>query len=363
MSHELRTPLSSMLGFSELLVNDKNLNDGQRESALLIYESGEKLLHLLTDLLELSVIESGKMKFEYTTFNIKQMVHDIYILLKANCEKKRIIFKSNIAIESTFYSDPLRIRQILFNLIGNAVKFTENGEVLIEITENETEYLFKIEDTGIGIDEANKDRIFGMFMRSSDPKAQKYSGTGLGLAICKRLVEIMRGRMWVESEVSKGSKFFFTVPKQHYYVINNVKTTTEKKKLNNYIQLNILYAEDDKANFRYIEKLVNYRTRHKSKGYYNGKELVEEFRKNVNYDLIILDIQMPEMNGLQCLKEIRKINRKIPVIALTAFALQGDNEKFIAEGFNEYISKPLNPPDFIDLLTKYEDYIKSNIYS
>ncbi len=213
MSHELRTPLSGMLGFSDLLSKDASLTKKQKAHVEFINKSGKRLLNVLSDLLEISVIEAGKVIVEISEFDIELVIDDIYILLTEKFKESNIEFIKDISVEKQIRSDQSRIRQILFNLIGNAVKFTEIGSVKVRVRDDEKNYIFTVEDTGIGIDDEQIKFIFDMFKQVEGAFNRKYQGTGLGLAICKRLVEALNGNIWVRSNLNHGSRFYFTIPK------------------------------------------------------------------------------------------------------------------------------------------------------
>ena len=359
MSHELRTPLTGMIGFSQLLSNEATLSPKQSRYAGLITKSGERLLKVLNDLLEISVIEAGKITTEYSEFDLDEMISDIYFLLKNNFDEKKIDFSYCLNGISIIKSDQSRLRQILFNIIGNAVKFTENGYVSLDVNDNEDSYVFSIKDSGIGIDDENKELIFDMFKQAENVYNRKYEGTGLGLAICKKLLEAIDGKIWVESKKDEGSNFYFTVPKSipdvrdEFNQINDKKTTPKK----DWATIKVAFAEDDDVNFNYLGEILSENKNLEIKGYDNGKSLLEE-AKTEDFDIIILDIQMPVMDGIECFKEIRKFNKIVPIIALTAFAAKKDKTKYLDMGFTDYISKPVYPNLLFD---KIDNYTKNRI--
>ncbi len=353
MSHELRTPLNAMLGYSQLLTFDESLNETQKRYANVIYNSGDRLVSLLSDLLEMSIIEAGNVKIKMQIFNIRTMIDDIYILLKDSFEYKNLDFIVNIKTPEEIYSDSMRIRQILFNLIGNAVKFTKQGMIKVSVKKDSKNYIFKIKDTGIGIKDKDKNQIFDMFKQVEDHKKREYGGTGLGLAICKKLVEILKGKIWVKSTQGKGSKFYFSIPIQE--VPKKIKKQAKKRdiyKNNKKKKIEILFAEDDNANFMLLDDVIKNVKDFSGTGFSNGQQLINKIKENQNFDIIILDIQMPGLNGVDCLKEIRKLNSKIPVIALTAFAIKDDREKYLNFGFTDYLAKPFSKKKLIDIINK-----------
>ena len=212
MSHELRTPLHAMLGFSQLMAMDNNLEEKHRKYVNIIYSSGEKLLKVLSDLIELSIMEAGGRKCDYSTFRIDSIIKDTFILLKDQFEQKNVEFIKNIYIDDVIYSDPIKLRQVLLNIVGNAIKFTESGKVEIKIVIEKECFLFEVSDTGIGIAEENLDIIFEKFRQEESGKTRKFGGAGLGLALSKKLVESLKGKIWVKSKKGFGSSFFFSIP-------------------------------------------------------------------------------------------------------------------------------------------------------
>jgi CheY-like chemotaxis protein len=348
MSHELRTPLAGMLGFSELLLMEKSLNDKQSEYANYIFSAGKRLLHILSDLLEISVIEAGKINIQFFDLNIQKVIQDVYVLLEDKFKKKNVDFEIDVQCKKEITSDPPRLRQILFNLVGNAIKFTEEGKVKVTVEKQKDKYLFSVKDTGIGINEKDQDIIFDMFRQVEASSIRKYGGTGLGLAICKKLIEALNGQIWLESTPGRGSTFYFSIPINQSARKQNLdeqrKKQASKKKDD---QINILFAEDDEINFQFIENIIKSNDNYSGNGFYNGKDLLDEFLKNKDdYDIILLDIAMPIMDGVETLLEIRKNDKNIPVIAITAFGMKNDENKYLQLGFSDYISKPLTLEEF-----------------
>ncbi len=212
MSHEIRTPLGAMLGFSELLLVDESLNEDQKENVNMVYESGKRLLHILNNLLELSIIEAGKIVINYNKFRISKVIDDISVLLQEKLNTNNNCLYYKVECDENIYSDELRITQILFNLIGNAAKFTENGYIMINIRITCNEYIFSVKDTGPGISESERERIFNMFTRGKINGAKVLEGVGLGLAICEKLVHALNGEIYVKSKLGEGSEFIFSLP-------------------------------------------------------------------------------------------------------------------------------------------------------
>lgn len=351
MSHEIRTPLTSMLGFCYLLSMDSHLSEEQRRFIQIIYEAGKRLNAILSDLLELSVIEAGKLELDYRIFNFGELVEDVYILCSENIERKNLEFRMTFGNDIKIVSDQMKIRQVLLNLIGNAAKFTETGFIEVALTERENDFLISITDTGIGIEEKHTELIFDLFRQVETGNNRKYGGTGLGLAICKKLVESLGGQIGVKSTAGKGSTFHFTIPKVEAEIISEADEIIEhQENVDMTKKIKFLYADDDMDIVELIEVLTEEIRHQDSKVFYSGKELIDEFQCNQDYDMIILDVNMPDLNGVECLNIIRKNNIKIPVIALTAFATRADSAKYLDIGFTDYIPKPIDFAEFKKIL-------------
>ncbi len=353
LSHELRTPLTGMLGFSEILLKNPDLNPKHKKYVDFIHRAGNRLLSVISDLLEISSIEAGKLKINYQAIKVKEIVEDIRILLDEKVKSQGIEFNYNLNGVDEIVTDPARLRQILFNLIGNAIKFTEKGEVRLEVWKKKDNYIFEVIDTGIGIEKADLEKIFDMFKQVEGAYKRYYGGVGLGLAICKKLVQALNGQIWVESVFGKGSKFIFSIPVTSLQKQSEMQSKKESKNLDaKYNPVRLLYAEDDLINNELLKSILDTKTNIEYKNFYNGEELIAEFKKSKNWDLIIVDIQMPFMDGITLLNNIRKIDRKIPVIALTAFASAQDRIKYRDLGFTDYISKPIDTKTFIEKIYK-----------
>ncbi len=345
MSHEIRTPLAGILGFSELLLRASNVDNGVRKKIALVYKSSFRLNELLINLLELSVsMSGGKFNIQNKLFDVEEMIENILVLFKTAKTDRKNNITYDIRPDKMIYTDPLRLQQILFNLIGNANKFTEHGSINIKVetSADGNSYIFQIQDTGIGIEKLKFDMIFDIFKQVDCSVAtRRYQGVGLGLHVCKKLVEALGGNISVESELDKGSKFTFTVP-----ITEQVSEQIREREVEEIVELNkelnILFAEDDEINFNYIQEVLSLLNVSKVKGFYDGQSLLEEYIKDDNYNVIILDIQMPIMDGVTCLKELRKINPSLPIIALTAFAGKEDRKAFMDLGFSEHIGKPMD---------------------
>lgn len=354
MSHEIRTPINAILSFSKMLKDQHMgpLNPKQSETVGHIMESGNRLLVLINDILDLAKVEAGKLEISPAPFRLDLFVGQISNSATELIREKKV--RRRIRVEpgapERLIGDKFRIGQVLRNLIGNAAKFTEEGVIEISIQrQSNDELLFSVVDTGIGIPEDKQDKLFSKFYQANSSYAKRYSGAGLGLAISKELVELMGGRIWFESEVGKGSAFFFTVPikisdEEEMVVSENVSPKREVKRPAGTVKL--LLAEDEGLNLKSMTYMLE------KKGYHitpavNGIEVLEALEAGGDFDVILMDVQMPEMDGVEATKRIRnseseKYDPRIPIIALTAFAMEGDKENFLKSGMNDYVSKPVD---------------------
>lgn len=346
MSHEIRTPLNGIIGISKIL-EESNLKENQKELAEIITTSGENLLNIINDILDFSKIESGQIQLEDIDFNVFKVISNIVKLLQFNAEKKglKIIVDVDKSIPDTLTGDPFRLNQIITNLVNNAIKFTEKGEVRISVElmnaeKKEVELMFKIADTGIGISKEGIKKLFKEFSQTENSTSRKYGGTGLGLAICRNLTSLMGGKIGVNSEPGKGSEFWFNL-KFNFKV---KKMTATNKKVDIPGDIKILYAEDNPVNQK-ITQLLLKKIGVKCDIANDGNEAFEKYREN-EYDLILMDMQMPDLDGIGATKKIRnhenENSEKDPVciVAVTANAFSEDRQKCIEAGMNDFISKP-----------------------
>ena len=347
MSHEIRTPMNAIVGFTNVILKTE-LNQKQKEYIDAIKKSGESLIILINDILDLAKVDSGKMSFNNNPFSLEECISDIFKLLEEQCKEKNIEFTKDYdaSIPKTVLGDVVRLRQIILNLTSNAIKFTSQGKVSISIrvTNEEAEKItieFVVSDTGIGIPENKLSHIFYNFEQASDEISKEYGGTGLGLSIVKQLVELQGGSLYVKSKVGEGSTFGFLMDFSKTMETKVEETTLILNYENKTQKISVLVAEDIPLNQMLIKLILE------DFGFdcdiaENGKVVLKKLQEK-EYDIILMDIQMPEMNGFEATDYIRnKMNSQIPIIALTADVTSIDIEKSKKTGMDDYISKPID---------------------
>lgn len=360
MSHEIRTPMNAILGFSNLLSHPEISVVEKEEFVNLIKVNGKNLLTLVEDIIDISKIDSGQLQIKNAPCKLHELMMEVYESFFNDIKRRglfnlKLYLKEGISDEDVMVlTDAHRLKQILINLVGNAVKFTERGFVEFGYEQKDDQFLnFYVKDTGIGLPKGKEDDIFDRFSKFNNDKQRLYGGTGIGLSIAKHLVELLGGEIWVESEPLVGTTFYFTLP--YHRLAPHTKADEEKKESVNAFNWEgktFLVAEDEEDNFRYIEvalalsnaSLIWAR---------DGKEAVEVFKKVNNIDLVLMDIKMPLMDGYSATREIKSISRSVPVIAQTAYAMSEEKEKSKVAGCDDYIAKPIGYEDLLLTINKY----------
>lgn len=352
VSHEIRTPMNAIMGVLQIL-DSYDFNTELKNLIRMASDSSSDLLQIINDVLDFSKIDAHEMNMESVDLNLET-------LLK-NAEQKfqtsktlnlDIKFTINEGLSSNRIGDPLRFNQVLYNLISNAIKFTDEGEVKINIDGNDDEIIVQVIDTGIGIDSESLELIFEPFKQADDTTTRKFGGTGLGLAISKKLAELMGGELKVASEKGKGTKFTFTVPfpSTSKYVSANLAHPLSNN-IPNLNEQHILYAEDNEASIKIVSQLIR-PTNAVLHTALNGLQALDVYRKTAEISIIILDIQMPLMNGIEVCRRIRAENKHIPIIALTANVMIEDQKNYFNMGFSHIVEKPIKFDKFYQTLSK-----------
>lgn len=357
MSHEIRTPMNGILGFAALLKEPNLTSDELQEYIQTIQISGERMLNTINSIVDVSRIESGLISINFGEANINERLEFIFRFFKPEAEAKGLKFSIKTGLsskEATILTDNEKVYGVLTNLVKNAIKFTYDGSIEFGYTKKGANLEFFVKDTGIGIKQNQIDIIFERFRQGSESINRGFEGSGLGLSICKSYVEMLDGKIWVESEEGQGSTFYFSIPystplaekKEEADVLKIGHKDVPKK------NLKILIVEDDEVSHILLTnrlKKISEDLLHAA----TGLEAVDACKNSSDIDLILMDIRMPGMNGHEATRQIRQFNKEVIIIAQTAFALTGDREKAIESGCNDYITKPINRTELMALIEKY----------
>lgn len=359
MSHEIRTPMNAIIGFSDLLSDESLTSKEIQDFISHIQRNSETLLKIISDIIDIAKIESGLLKVDKRVVDLNEVINEVESTFKHSSKNadKGVKFIVNKPTDEKLLikTDPERVKQIITNLLTNAFKFTEKGKVELGCKLMDNEVLIYVKDTGLGIPEEKKQIIFERFRQVDDSHTREFGGTGLGLTIAKSLVEKMGGKIGLESQLYKGSNFYFTIPREE---IDEEKELKSKIPLsidelkNAFVGKKILIAEDVDSNYIYLETVL------KSSGAkviraLDGNETLEKLEQNPDTDIILMDIQMPNLNGYEATRIIRKFNQDIPIIAQTAYALSADRSKIIESGCNDYLIKPIGKSKLYHCLMEY----------
>ena len=356
MSHEIRTPLNAIVGFSQCIENATNLDEA-KEDARDIVMASENLLEIVNGILDISKIEADKMEIVNTEYNLKEILNNLTKLIKARIGEKDIELKTNFALDlpDVLYGDSGKVKQIITNILTNAAKYTEQGEINFTVNclnnKDQCKLIISVSDTGRGIKSEQIEKLFNKFERLDEDKNTTTEGTGLGLAITKRLVEMMGGKIVVQSEYGEGS--IFTI-----YLTQDIRNGLYKKEevvedIVNFDNKKVLLVDDNKLNIKVGTKILKEYNLNITSAE-SGFECINKIENNEKFDIILLDIMMPKMSGVETLKRLKQIEGfNIPVIALTADAIQGKEKKYLEVGFDGYLSKPIDTIELSQVLSKH----------
>ena len=363
MSHEIRTPINTIMGMNNLVLQTE-LNEDQSRNLTVVHEASDHLLGIINDILDFSKIEAGKLELEHIDFNLRRIVHSALDVVRVQAEQKGLNLQSEIHVEvpDVVQGDPVRLRQVLLNLLSNGVKFTESGSICITVSNvhKNNALNFTVTDTGIGIPRHKQRTIFDGFTQADESMTRRFGGTGLGLSISRQLVELMGGDINLNSTPGRGSTFSFTavlVPGDPAKVQTDAEATPAASDISPAEPLRVLVAEDNQNNIRLMKAILE-KTSHSVQYVGNGREALDALR-TASFDIVLMDLEMPEMSGLEAARAIRNghagdENIAIPVIALTAHALDEVKRRCFEAGMNGFITKPFKMETLLSALKSSE---------
>jgi PAS domain S-box-containing protein len=356
ISHEIRTPMNAIVGFTSLLDSPNLTSKARRQYMDIIFDSSEHLLSIISDIVDISNIEAGGLKLSSGEVNINNIIRSLFAQYHVRTEEQNINLRYSTPLDDDFVyiiTDGTKLVQVISNLLNNSLKFTSKGSIDYGYTIKNNIIEFYVRDTGFGIEKDNLKKIFDRFYKISDINLPNTTGTGLGLAISKAYVEIMGGKIWVESQPGIGSDFYFTIPFKSSGQISSPVRRTDEDKPDKVIQgKTILIAEDDNVNFNLLQEFLSDKMIKIIRAT-TGVEAVNACRLNEYIDLILMDLKMPLMDGFKAFELIKEFRPSLPVIAVTAYALDSDKAKVLASGFSGYVSKPINMNYLFKLINQY----------
>ena len=366
MSHEIRTPMNAIMGFSETILNDKKVNvENAKKDIEHIYIASSNLLEIMNNILDISRIETGEEKLDNKDYSIGNIVLELKSIIDARLNNPKVKFITNVDenIPSKLFGDKTKVFQILLNILSNSVKYTEVGKIELYVTAdvkgNNANLHFKVSDTGFGIKEEDYDKIFEKFSRLDNATRNEIEGTGLGLVITKKLVNLLDGKIWFESQYGAGTTFYVDITQQivDSSKLGNILTEKGITSERNYLDCSkykVLIVDDNKLNLKVAEKILTpYKFSITTLN--GGRECVDNIKEGNKYDMIFLDHMMPELDGIEVLHILEKLDSYDipPVVALTANAITGMKEMYLNEGFDEYLAKPINISELDKIINKY----------
>jgi len=358
MSHEIRTPMNAIVGFSDLLTDEQLGPEERRDFIAQINQGADDLMRLIDDIIDIAKIEAGQVNVHIAECFVRDLFKELHLMFLQNVKRAG---KENVSVkiqwdwplnELAIYTDPFRLKQILVNLLSNAVKFTEEGEIILGLKDNPEGVYFYVTDSGIGIREEKQRLIFDRFMQGHETKTKLYGGTGLGLAISKNLAEILGGEIGVHSKSGEGSTFWFILPRNEVPLKYEAALRTPSNNLRLWEDKKVLIAEDDHSNYYFLFEALK-ETGIQVVWSKDGEETMDLFREHKDLDLILMDINMPLINGYECAKLIKKERPDLPVIAQTAYAMSGEREISRKAGCDDYLAKPIKVSELLDTMAHH----------
>jgi signal transduction histidine kinase/ActR/RegA family two-component response regulator len=359
MSHEIRTPINGIIGFTQLLRDQEYTPEERNEFFDIIDLNSKQLLQIINDIIDISKIEANQLIIKKKTFALNQLMDELYNtyrieLSQYSKEHLDLILKKELEDDTDYvFTDMIRLKQIMTNLLGNAIKFTEQGQIEFGYKcTGKNQFIFFVKDTGIGIPKEKQKLIFSHFRRAHESMASKFGGTGLGLSISKKLVEMLGGEIWVESTENRGASFFVHIPIERKAVNASQKEQTTGEPEYQWNEFKIMIVEDNLPSQRFIKEVIK-PTHADIILASSSEEALKQFHAHQDINLILMDIKLPDQDGFQTTRAIRQEDKEIPIIATTAYAMETDKKVAIKNGCNDYLAKPINKKELLKTISKY----------